>query len=86
MGRMMSSREFNQNPSEAKRAAEDGPVIVTDRGQPAFVLLTYESFRRLSGEGSGSILEMLRQDDAEADFDFDPPRLDDGFARPADLS
>ena len=39
MGRTMSSREFNQNPSEAKRSAEDGPVIVTDRGQPAFVLL-----------------------------------------------
>lgn len=52
MGRMISSREFNQNPSEAKRAAEDGPVIVTDRGEPAFVLLRYDTYRRLSGEGA----------------------------------
>ncbi|NUB11265.1 type II toxin-antitoxin system prevent-host-death family antitoxin [Azospirillum brasilense] len=85
MGRIMSSREFNQNSSEAKRAAEDGPVIVTDRGEPAFVLLKYDAYRRLSGEGGGSLLDMLRQDGPEADFDFKPPRLDDGFARPADL-
>ena len=83
MGRMMSSREFNQNPSEAKRAAEAGPVIVTDRGEPAFVLLKYDTYRRLSGTDGQSIVDMLRQD--EADFDFEPPRLDDSFARPADL-
>ncbi|HEY0837981.1 MAG TPA: type II toxin-antitoxin system Phd/YefM family antitoxin [Azospirillum sp.] len=85
MGRMMSSREFNQNPSEAKRAAEEGPVIVTDRGEPAFVLLRYDTFRRLSGEGGGSILELLRQDGPDADFAFDPPRLGDDVARPADF-
>lgn len=85
MGRMMSSREFNQNPSEAKRAAEDGPVIVTDRGEPAFVLLKYDAYRRLSGEQEGSLLDLLRQDGPEADFDFEPPRLSDDFARPADL-
>jgi len=83
MGQMMSSREFNQNPSEAKRAAEDGPVIVTDRGEPAYVLLKYETYQRLSGEGTGSIVEMLRQD--AGDFDFDPPKLEDGFVRPANL-
>lgn len=83
MGQMMSSREFNQNPSEAKRAADEGPVIVTDRGEPAYVLLKYEDYRRLSGEGLGSIIEMLRQD--EGDFDFDPPRLEEDFARPAKL-
>ncbi|SMF84096.1 prevent-host-death family protein [Azospirillum oryzae] len=83
MGRMISSREFNQNPSEAKRAAEDGPVIVTDRGEPAFVLLRYDTYRRLSGEG-GSLLDLLRQDGDEADFDFDPPKLQ-AIARPVDL-
>lgn len=86
MGRMMSSREFNQNPSEAKRAAEEGPVIVTDRGEPAFVLLKYDAYRRLSGEGGGSLLDLLRQDGPDADFDFEPPRLGDDLARPADLS
>lgn len=85
MGRMMSSREFNQNPSEAKRAAVDGPVIVTDRGEPAFVLLRYDDYRRLSTAGAGSLIDLLRQDGPEADFDFDPPRLDEPFAAPADL-
>lgn len=83
MSRMMSSREFNQNPSEAKRAAEAGPVIVTDRGEPAFVLLKYDAYQRLSGAGGRSIVDLLRQD--EADFDFDPPRLGDDLVRPADL-
>ncbi|EJT01765.1 prevent-host-death family protein (plasmid) [Rhizobium sp. CCGE 510] len=26
-----------------------GPVIITDRGKPSHVLLTYEAFQRLSG-------------------------------------
>jgi prevent-host-death family protein len=85
MRHVMSSREFNQNPSEAKRVAEDGPVIVTDRGEPAFVLIRYDAYRRLCGEGDGTLLAMLRQDDPEADFDFVPPRLGDGLALPADL-
>ncbi|WP_207461007.1 type II toxin-antitoxin system Phd/YefM family antitoxin [Azospirillum sp. SYSU D00513] len=77
MGRTMSSREFNQNPSEAKRAAEDGPVIVTDRGEPAFVLLRYDAYRRLSADLGGSIVELLRQDGPEHDFDFEPLRIGD---------
>lgn len=85
MPRTISSREFNQNPSEAKRAAEDGPVIVTDRGEPAFVLLRYDAYRRLTGDRGASILDLLRQDGPEADFAFEPPRLGDDIGRPADL-
>ncbi|MFV3128660.1 type II toxin-antitoxin system Phd/YefM family antitoxin [Niveispirillum sp. KHB5.9] len=84
MGRIMSSREFNQNPSEAKRAAEDGPLIVTDRGEPAFVLLRYDAYRRLTGERGLSLLEALRQDEPEADFDFAPARIGD-VARAVEL-
>lgn len=83
MIRVMSSREFDQNPIEAKRAAEDGPVIVTDRGEPAFVLIKYDTYRRLSGERGGSLLDLLRQDGPEADFNFEPSRLSDDVARPA---
>lgn len=85
MGRMMSSREFNQNPSEAKRAAEDGPLIVTDRGEPAYVLLRYDAYKRLAGERGPSLLEALRQDGPEADFEFAPARITDPV-RPVDLS
>lgn len=32
MAKQMSSREFDQNTSVAKKAAQQGPVYVTDRG------------------------------------------------------
>ena len=84
MARTISSREFNQNPSEAKRAAEEGPVIVTDRGEPAFVLLKYDTYRHLSGEQGGSILDLLRQNGPEADFEFQPAATGD-ITRPVKL-
>lgn len=59
----VSSREFNQNTSAAKKAAEQGPVFITDRGKPAHVLLTIEEYRRLKGK-SMSLAEALEQKDA----------------------
>jgi prevent-host-death family protein len=79
----LSSREFNQDASGAKKAASKGPVFITDRGRPAHVLLTIEDYRRLTGEHM-SLLKALEQGGAEADFAFDPPRLE-GLVRPADL-
>lgn len=79
----VSSREFNQDVSGAKRAANEGPVFITDRGRPAHVLLSIEEYRRLTG-GEASIGELLALPGAE-DIDFDPPRARD-LARPADLS
>jgi prevent-host-death family protein len=79
----LTSREFNQDASGAKKAASKGPVFITDRGRPAHVLLTIEDYRRLAGERV-SLLKALEQGGAEADFAFDPPRLE-GFTRPADL-
>ena len=79
----LSSREFNQDVSRAKRAAEDGPVIITDRGQPAYVLLRHDAYRRLAG-GGPNILDLLAQPEG-ADIDFDPPKLKDGIFRAADL-
>ncbi len=70
----MSSREFNHDIGKAKRAAEDGPVVITDRGKPAFVLLKHEEYQRLAGPEE-SIVDLIRQDGPEADFDFEPPRL-----------
>ena len=42
----LSSREFNQDLARAKRAAKKGPVIVTDRGRPAYVLTNFEEYSR----------------------------------------
>jgi prevent-host-death family protein len=79
----LSSREFNQDASGAKKAASKGPVFITDRGRPAHVLLTIEDYQRLTGEHM-SLLGALEQGTPDADFAFDPPRLD-GLTRPADL-
>ncbi len=79
----LTSREFNQDTSRAKKAAGSGPVFITDRGRPAHVLLTIEEYQRLTGENM-SLLKAVEQEGAEADFPFDPPRLE-GLVRPADL-
>jgi len=79
----LSSREFNQDVSRAKRAADKGPVIITDRGEPAYVLLRHEAYRHLVGEGP-TIRELLAQSGAE-DIEFDPPQLGGGIFRPAPL-
>ena len=81
----LTSREFNQDTSGAKKAARRGPVFITDRGRPAHVLLTIEDYQRLAG-GNMSLAEALAQPDgADFDFDFDPPRAGGGIFKPADL-
>jgi prevent-host-death family protein len=80
----ISSREFNQDVGRAKRAADKGPVIITDRGEPVYVLLRHDAYRRLTGD-SPSIRELLAEPGVE-DIDFDPPRLGGGLFRPAKLS
>lgn len=79
----MSSREFNHNTGRAKRAARSGPVYVTDRGEPSFVLLTYERFRLLTG-GSSLLVEALCRTPGAGEIDFDAPRRRD-VAAPVEL-
>lgn len=45
-----SSREFNQDVSQAKRLAQYEPVFVTDRGKPTHVLLSIDAYRHLVGK------------------------------------
>jgi prevent-host-death family protein len=82
--RIFSSRDFNQYVSEAKRAANDGPVLITDRGEPAYALLNIKDFYKLQGNQL-SLADAVAQPGEEADFEFEPPRLDVVF-KPADLS
>ncbi|MGO1545093.1 MAG: type II toxin-antitoxin system prevent-host-death family antitoxin [Gulosibacter sp.] len=50
MDTSITSRDFNRDVSAAKRAAEHGPVTITDHGRPSHVLMTAEEFDRLSGQ------------------------------------
>jgi prevent-host-death family protein len=78
----VSSREFNQDASGAKRAASNGPVIITDRGRPAHVLLTIEAYQELTRKAA-SISDLLAMPGV-ADIEFDAPRMG-RVTRPADL-
>ncbi len=65
-----TSREFNQDIRRAKKAADAGPVFITDRGRPVHVLLSIQEYRLLAGSGR-SIADALAMDE---DVEFDPPR------------
>jgi prevent-host-death family protein len=69
----ISSREFNQDTSGAKKAARRGPVFITDRGRPAHVLLSIDDYQRLTG-AHANIVDLLAMPGG-ADIDFEPPRL-----------
>ena len=79
----LSSREFNQITSKAKKAAKRGPVLITDRGRPAHVLLTIEDYQRLAGP-SASIVDLLAMPGAE-EVELELPRARSIY-RTADFS
>jgi hypothetical protein len=80
----ISSREFNQDVSRAKRAADEGPVIITDRGEPSYVLLRHDTYRQLLGK-EPTIRELLDCPGVE-NIEFQAPRFGEGIFQPADLS
>jgi prevent-host-death family protein len=79
---VLSSEEFDQHPSRAKRAAKDGPVFITDHGRHAYVLLTLDEYRKIAGKRE-SILDLLAVPEA-AEIEFEPPRMGDELPRPID--
>jgi len=94
----MSSREFNQETGRAKKAAENEPVFITDRGEPSHVLLSIEEYRKLTSDRSDltdaeafgqnrgkNVLELLAMpglEDVDDDFEFPEMKGDWGFKIP----
>lgn len=68
----ISSREFNQDSSGAKKAAEGGPVYITDRGRPAHVLLTYEAYEELVGKHR--VIDLLAEPAGVEDIELVAPK------------
>jgi len=79
----LSSREFNQDTGRAKKAARNGPVVITDRGRPSHVLMTFGDYQKLAGPQAG-IVDLLAMPGAE-DIEFEAPRARDLY-KPADFS
>ena len=76
----VTAAEFNQRPSQVKRAAEDEPVVITEHSRPSFVLLTYAEYQRLLRMPT-DLAEWLEMDE-EIEFEIEPVGLD---IRPANV-
>lgn len=75
---IVTSLELSLDIARAKKAAKSGPVVITDRGKPAHVLLSIEYYRRLTGE-QRSLVEALSMAEL-SDIDLKVPRLRIGIA------
>ncbi len=72
--KVITSRDFNQDVSQAKRAARIEPVFVTDRGKATHVLMSVEAYRKLTGQ-TETIVDLLAMPNL--------PSIDLGAARAA---
>lgn len=79
----LTSRELNHDVSSAKRAAQSGPVIITDRGKPSHVLMTYDDFTRLSGKRRSLIDALSMPELSEINFALERVEI---VSRAVDLS
>jgi len=68
----LSSREFNQDVTRAKKAAENGPVHITHRGKVSHVLLSIDEYRRSNGN-KRTLVDALSMPGL-SEIAFDPPR------------
>ena len=80
--KVISSRDFNQDVSQAKRAARIEPVFVTDRGKTTHVLMSIEAYRKLTGQ-SETIVDLLAMA-APVALNVAETRSNDTWDRPMD--
>jgi prevent-host-death family protein len=83
MKTVLTVTEVNQDFSKAQRAVANGPVIITHRGEPSLVLMSYKAFQAKS-EKTRNLLERLHLPGVE-DIEFDPPQLSGPSVKPADF-
>ncbi len=76
--RIISSRDFTRDVAGAKAAALTGPVLITDRGQPAYVMLSIDEYHRLQGKAPSLFSLMQRLPELPDDI-ADIPRMEIEF-------
>ncbi len=81
----LSSRDFARDLANAKKATKSGPLIVTDRGRPTFVLLKIEDYYSLAGAKGQSLLATMDAIPCGS-FEFDPPKLTGNSLLPPDFN
>ena len=90
------SRSFNRHPSEAKKAAFENYVVVTNHGKKTHLLLgiddseydelvdIIDTFRAKKIKVNNSIVDLISMDEG-AECDFQPERIGDEFIRDVDF-
>lgn len=73
MATTFSSRDFNREPGRIKRAAADGPVFITERGEPALAVMNYADYRRLTGEPVDILAALSLPGIGDIDLDVSRP-------------
>jgi prevent-host-death family protein len=83
MKTVLTVTEVNQDFTKAQRAVASGPVVITHRGEPSLVLMSYKAFQATT-EKTLSLIELLHVPGVE-DIDFDPPTLTGSSLKPVDF-
>lgn len=85
--KVMTSREFNQHLHQAQKAAQIAPVIITNRGEPAYVLMTYAEYTQKEKSAPfTTLLDLLADTDpACADIELELKPSSRAQRRPVDL-
>ncbi len=73
MATTFSSRDFNREPGRIKRAAIDGPVIITERGEPTLAVMNYSEYRRLTGHPNDILTALALPGIGDIDLDLSRP-------------
>ncbi len=76
--RIFSTRELTRDVAAAKAAALTGPVLITDRGHSAFVMLNIDEYNRLQGK-SPSLFALMQQLPELPDDVVEIPRVEIEF-------
>ena len=85
----MTSREFNQRTHEAQKAAREAPLLITQRGKPDLVIMSYQEYEKVTAQ-SRTLLEVFSEGDAgllaaAADIELDIPPRSPYQRRPVDF-
>ena len=78
-----TSQEFNRQASALRHRATEEPLLITDRGRPAHVLMSYAAYQALQGPAK-SVADLLAMPVADELDDVLQPSRE--WARSADLT
>lgn len=80
----VSSREFNQSVSLIKKDSDNGPIFITDRGKPSYVLLSITDYNNLIGKKE-DIVSLLGMKEV-GNIDFEVPKKNSNFYHPEEFN